>query len=727
MWGFLYNLCVSLSLLLSLLVVVVNLFLGIFTLSKGSKNRLDRVFFGLLTASISIGVLASIMLLQFPDVFWGRLVNAFGGLTGTLLVLLTYALEEKTRINLHKVPLTLLSLLPFLLAALAFSPLAIKGTVLVDGFLRPEPGSLYSATQAIIICLILWGVARLISIYRRATGLLRTQIQYFILGFVICAAVSIIMNLILPRFGVVAFTAFTPASLILLTAPTTYALIRYRLFDIRIALQTGVIVLVLALVSPFVYLFISQVFGQIFTGRPAYLTPIAAILTLTLLVLASVQTIRTVQRYTERIFFRGTYLYGETLSKITAILNRATSVEDFGTKLTRTIAETFKTKRAVFLLRDEKKDSFAPVYIQTLPNHGAFTFAKNNAIVQLMEKSDGPLLTEEAAERTSSTTQVENLKRNGVALCLPIKVRGKMEALLCLGEKSSGNPYTTRDTSLLEVVSREAGVALENARLYTSLEEKVAERTQKLREIQRKEMGRLREIAKLKDEFFFIATHELRAPTTAINGFLKLVSSSKEGVSKDMEENLSSIEMASHHLNQLVNDLLEISRSESGTMVFKVSEHNLTTTLNEVLEELDSKAKQKRIQTHSRLPAQQNVLCDPEKLKEVLTNLVDNAIKYNRDGGSIDVSSYPLPDGKNLMIEVEDTGYGIPKEEQGKLFQKFFRAQSKETQDVLGTGLGLFITRMLVEKMGGKIGFESQEGRGTTFHFTLPLSKNKSR
>jgi signal transduction histidine kinase len=134
---------------------------------------------------------------------------------------------------------------------------------------------------------------------------------------------------------------------------------------------------------------------------------------------------------------------------------------------------------------------------------------------------------------------------------------------------------------------------------------------------------------------------------------------------------------------------------------------------------------EKNIVLHLQVETLPPVLCDASKLREVLINLVGNAIKYNRPGGDIDIHVYRLKGEPFMIFEIRDNGYGIPKALQERIFQKFYRAVTTSTQDILGTGLGLFITRMLVEKMGGKIAFSSIEQQGTTFTLTLPLAKEQ--
>lgn len=239
-----------------------------------------------------------------------------------------------------------------------------------------------------------------------------------------------------------------------------------------------------------------------------------------------------------------------------------------------------------------------------------------------------------------------------------------------------------------------------------------------LQKSHQREMEKTQEVLKLKDEFVFIAAHELKAPVFAINGFVQLVEGEMSRIPKIVREYLGNIQEASEHLAKLVNDLLQVAREGAGTMKVEVVAVDLLPILNQVVHEQEVLAKERQISFKLHVPERAQVLADAAKLTEVLTNLVSNAIKYNRDGGSITIDVTEKP--RELVVSVADTGYGIPKEQQSKIFGKFFRASGKATQGVVGTGLGLFITKMLVEKMGGNIRFLSVVERGTTFTFTLP-------
>ena len=244
----------------------------------------------------------------------------------------------------------------------------------------------------------------------------------------------------------------------------------------------------------------------------------------------------------------------------------------------------------------------------------------------------------------------------------------------------------------------------------------------KLKETEDREIEKARELLKLKDEFVFIATHDLRTPVTAIDGYISLIKEDKPQFSPAIEKNFAAVEEASGRLKQLVNDLLEVARGESGTIKVDVSKLDINELIDRVVREVKPSADEKNVQLQVSLDQTNRfVMGDTEKLAEVVENLMSNAVKFSKaERASISVST--KRDGDMLFVIVADNGYGIPKEEQGKVFQKFFKYRGDETQSIPGTGLGLFVVRMLVEKMGGKIGFTSEKGVGTTFTFTIPVA-----
>lgn len=249
--------------------------------------------------------------------------------------------------------------------------------------------------------------------------------------------------------------------------------------------------------------------------------------------------------------------------------------------------------------------------------------------------------------------------------------------------------------------------------------------SKKIEEAQRKEVEKTKELLKLKDDFFFIATHDLKTPVVAIKGFVDLIEDRVKDLPGDIRESIAAIKEASERLTNLVSDLLEVARSESGTLKVETSPVELTSILDKTIKEVSPKAKEKNIKINKSLEKEKIVvLADEDKLAEVFENLLSNAVKYNKDGGKVNISTRQI--ANYLEIKFADSGYGIAKKEQGSVFTKFFRSEDPQVRKVSGTGLGLFVVSMLIKKMGGEITFASQEGKGSTFRVKLrmPLSKS---
>ena len=230
----------------------------------------------------------------------------------------------------------------------------------------------------------------------------------------------------------------------------------------------------------------------------------------------------------------------------------------------------------------------------------------------------------------------------------------------------------------------------------------------------------LKRLQELRNEFVFVAAHELRAPVTVIKGYVSMVLEGSAGViTKETKEFLGRAQSANQQLLQLVSDLLEIARSEANRIEIQVAPMDARIPINEVVAELAPFAAEKRITVSYDCP--QNavmVQADSVRLKEVVMNFITNAVKYNREQGTVSVSHEVKEN--TIITRVRDTGFGIPKEEQKKIFEKFYRTVSARKSGVQGTGLGLFITKELIERMGGTIWFVSEKDKGTTFSFSLP-------
>lgn len=232
----------------------------------------------------------------------------------------------------------------------------------------------------------------------------------------------------------------------------------------------------------------------------------------------------------------------------------------------------------------------------------------------------------------------------------------------------------------------------------------------------------LKRLEELKNEFVFIAAHDLRTPVTAIKGYLSLVLEGNYGlIEPEVKDVLVKITEVNQRLIQLVNDLLQVARAEAGRIPIKVSSMDAIKPIEEVLTELKPLADEKGIKlTYDLSVKPLPVLADHERFKELMVNLVGNAIKYTIGSGTVTIS-HDIQN-KNLITKIKDTGMGISPEDQKRLFEKFYRIENDKTRNIQGTGLGLFIVKEIIEKMNGRIWVESEEGKGSIFSFSLPLA-----
>jgi signal transduction histidine kinase len=231
---------------------------------------------------------------------------------------------------------------------------------------------------------------------------------------------------------------------------------------------------------------------------------------------------------------------------------------------------------------------------------------------------------------------------------------------------------------------------------------------------------RLLELDGLKDEFVALVSHELRTPLTSIRGYLELVLDGEAGdVTDEQREFLGIVERNANRLLDLVGDLLFLAQIEAGKLSLEVGAVDLAAVAAESVETARPLAEDKEIMLTLATSSLPLLAGDGARLTQLLDNLVSNAIKFTPESGRVDVRA--SSSRGNAILEVRDTGMGIPAEEQEHVFERFFRTSRATEQAIQGTGLGLAISKAIVHAHGGRITLASSEGEGATFHVTLPI------
>ena len=291
-------------------------------------------------------------------------------------------------------------------------------------------------------------------------------------------------------------------------------------------------------------------------------------------------------------------------------------------------------------------------------------------------------------------------------IVIPIRREADVIGLLLLESVSDSQ----QDVAFLNRLSDHAAIAISNAQLYEEVQE----------------------ANDAKSEFVSFVAHELKNPMTSIKGYTELLAAGAVGEINDMQTNfLQTIRSNVERMSTLVSDLNDNSKIEAGRLRLDYIAVDLSEVVDEVIRstsrQIEDRKQEIQLQVPESLP---KVWADKTRVSQVLTNLVSNAHKYTPEGGKIIVGAEISanqwdPEGAVQVahIWVKDNGIGISLEDQQKIFSKFFRSDDQKAREAPGTGLGLNITKSLAEMQGGKIWFESEFRKGTTFHFTIPVAE----
>jgi two-component system phosphate regulon sensor histidine kinase PhoR len=289
----------------------------------------------------------------------------------------------------------------------------------------------------------------------------------------------------------------------------------------------------------------------------------------------------------------------------------------------------------------------------------------------------------------------------------PLIVRDTVIGTFVAGIESENDLGINESKNLLDRLPNVISIAFDNTILYQTI---------------KKTNERLKELDKLKDDFVSIASHELRTPMTAIKSYLWMALNKAKDIDPKMKGYLTIASVSTDRLIKLVANMLTISRIEGKRLQLVVKEFVLQDLIQHVSDELSIKAKEQKIHFEIVVPKKKIAITgDSDKLHEVIQNLVGNSLKFTPAGGSITISAKVA--GKEVEVSVRDTGPGMSKEDQTKLFQKFglMGSSYSKTSNASGTGLGLYITKQILAMHKGHIWVESELGQGSTFRFTLPL------
>lgn len=714
------------NILISVLYYFCFLFLGglsLFIYFKGRTSRLNQ-FFSLFTLFLLGWLITLFMLYGTSDLpyltFIGRANFASIGVAVVLAVFFT---RELTKLRKRR-PLALFLAIEgaVLFGVTLFTPLIDTHEQVVNGELVTHFGPLYWLYFAHIVIYLFGTVYLMIRGLRRSNEVIKAQIEMIVIGFTVTALVSVFTNIVLPfGFHNFDFQEIGPLSVIVLLVSFAYAITVHHLFDVRLIIKrtvvyTALLAFVFAAYTAFV-LFLTRILN---VSQQSFI----ANLIIALLIGLSFEPLRNwLSERTDRWLFKKEYEQQSVLKDLSQKLNNVIGLDEALEGVMQTIVKVLHLRHAVTyvfqpgeqntlgikrvkqigyvssinLLLEEK--DFTVRYFTDNPNvcildDFRLEVEQEREIIE-GKKAAGDFIRQHAIKQAV----LKKLTTLGVAIAIPLHLNSQPLGLVLLSEKLSGERFSAQDLTLLDLVGAQAISSIQKAKLF--------------------------EGDQMKSEFVSIASHELLTPISAIEGYLSMILEENIGkVDPQARDYLNKVYTSAKRLSLLIKDLLSVSRIESGKMKIDLQQLDMAKMITDTIDQLKFVAADKKLSIQFMKPEKDlpPVWADPDRTMQVLVNLVSNAIKYT-PSGKVTVTAHSDRHTGLVSISVEDTGLGMNKTQMAHLFTKFYRVDTPETSGIGGTGLGLYITKSIIEKMGGTITCKSTPGHGSTFSFTLPIFK----
>jgi signal transduction histidine kinase len=408
-----------------------------------------------------------------------------------------------------------------------------------------------------------------------------------------------------------------------------------------------------------------------------------------------------------------------------------------------TIKKTMSLDKAGVLIADGQKKPahYKIAKVIGFNEKNGISLVKDGFLTEHLSKTQKPLVKEELSiilkdsenekEKQNLLLLYKYMNHIEASLCLPLVSNKKLIGIIVLGEKISKAPYTKEDLGLLDTLSKQAGIALENAILYKqvsdfnkTLKSKVDFQTKEIMEKAQK----MQKLANMRSEFLDIASHQLRTPVSVINGTLSMMIDGdfKEMPEEEKQKFMRNVYIKGIKLKEIIEDILSASEMNTGTLSLpSAKESDISIIVKKATDSKRGEAKTHKIslvlkKSKSKLP---KIKINEQYFEHAILNLIDNAIKYTKKG-KVEIKT--VLEDNNIIVSVKDNGIGIPKKELPKLFSKFSRAKNAKEMYADGSGLGLFIVKQVAKAHKGDAWAESEEGKGSIFYIKLPVLLEKN-
>lgn len=700
------------------LVIIGIALIAFFTYYK----RRDKSIMSFSMLSIAIGAwLLSQFLVQLnireSGLFFAQLAVLSSNIIALLFLIFIIYFSQFTSWLKSKMVLFILAVPIIVISLFSFSPLILKKINITEsGFAIDSIGNLYFVQLFMVGIYLFVGILILVIDTFKKPKHERTQNYYLLFALSQAVIITMIVNTV---FATIPSTQILVIlSLLLMLLLIAFAMIRHRLFDVKFAVVRVLTYLLSVLAIGILYGFFAF---NLFTPFLARLSAQQRQLIYTALAIALAFTyaplFKLFGKITNNIFYRDKYDAQILINSIGQIMASEINLDKLSTKVIKELCTEMKIDKGEIVVFGEKQ-----------------LFYENNIF-----KKDGDEISQRELRKLGRTMVAYDLLQSGerkdlmseygISISMPLKTGDKFMGYLLLANKKSGDIYTNEDMKVLEVIGSELSVAVQNALSYKEIQlfsetlaERVRQRTAQLKSAN----DQLKILDQAKDEFISMASHQLRTPLTTVKGYTSMLDEGDFGkLSKEQREPVQLALDGANRMARLIDDLLNVSRMDANRFFLEVADVDMTKVVEQEITQLQSIAESKDVKLNYTPPKEKipEIRLDENKTRQVIMNLVDNAIHYSqppKGGGEVNVS-FEL-DGDNVVFIVKDNGIGVPLKVQNRLFTKMFRANNAKELRPDGTGLGLYLVKRVVQDEGGKLIFESVEGKGSTFGFTLPIS-----
>ena len=555
--------------------------------------------------------------------------------------------------------------------------------------------------------------------WRKSDTIRRKQVAIYMTGLLVSSIPGFVVDLLLPALGDYRYVWVGPVAIILFLFAIMYSIVKYRLMDVKTAVARSVSYMLLLIALAVVYVISAYVISIVIFQRTLTIDSRVNFMNMILAILLAFlyQPIKKFfNKLTDRVFYYGEYDADTFAREISKILTYTADLQLLTRRVGNYIASSLKAEKVAFCIPEKgiygrtgrRRLSVVEEDVRRIMDY----YYKNCSFPEVI-----------LANQVKDPELKKLLDIHRTKIVIPLLHQNQETGILFLGEhKSLG--YSSRDIEMLESIAGELAVSIRNSlsmeeinELNKSLQRRIDEATKELRFSNRQ----LQRLDEAKNEFISMASHQLRTPLTSIKGYLDMMLEGDLGkISPTQRAVLREAFSSSERMVRLINDFLNVSRLQTGKFTIDKQSVDIAQILHDEVSLLKVVADQRSVEmvlkVDKKIPS---LAVDSEKIRQVMLNMIDNAIYYSNPHKKVVITL--KSSGKMIEFSVKDSGIGVPKSEQANLFGKFFRGTNAKKRRPDGTGVGLFLAKKVILSHDGEMIFESEEGKGSTFGFRLPV------